>query len=102
MQSCDELKDGGLIPIVLKAITIVVQPPPPHSTTDSEVLPNELLQKLSDDIIIEGFHKVTLETLQALIILSIAEYGSSRLGEFYNLISVCKRSVKYPRQTTAY
>lgn len=79
------------MPIVLKAISRVVQSSSTQQSGDNRTTTEGPLENISSEIILESVENVTLECLQALVIFSVAEYGSGRLGKFYNLISVCKR-----------
>lgn len=52
---------------------------------------DERIRSLSDEITLAAIHRVSFHTLQAILILTIAEYGSGRQFSFYNMISLCKR-----------
>jgi hypothetical protein len=77
--------------IVLRAIAAVVIP---HCEQTSS-LTREQRQKLSDDlrgqIVIEAISHLTLQSLQAVLILTIRDWGMGRLIEFWNLVALAKR-----------
>ncbi|CAM1510715.1 Fc.00g010500.m01.CDS01 [Cosmosporella sp. VM-42] len=78
-------------PIILKAIAVVIIPSqqPPNCVPPEQQLKWTL--SLRDEVILEAFHHISLQALQALLVLTVSEYGAGRLEDFYNLIALCKR-----------
>jgi hypothetical protein len=77
--------------IVFKAIAAVTIPHSYHSDS----LTNEQRRLLSDDlrgqVVMEAISQLSLQSLQAVLILTIRDYGAGRLSEFWNLIALAKR-----------
>lgn len=51
---------------------------------------------LCDAICCQALKQVSLQCLQALLILSNLDYGEGRFEQFWNLIALCKRLVDQP------
>ncbi|PSN70512.1 hypothetical protein BS50DRAFT_674871 [Corynespora cassiicola Philippines] len=77
--------------IVFKAISAVTIPHSYHSDS----LTNDQRKNLSDDlrgqVVMEAISQLSLQSLQAVLILTIRDYGAGRLSEFWNLIALAKR-----------
>jgi hypothetical protein len=39
----------------------------------------------------EALGSLSLQSLQALLIITILDYGAGKLSEFWNLVATCKR-----------
>ncbi|KAK1687511.1 hypothetical protein BDP55DRAFT_630703 [Colletotrichum godetiae] len=97
MEACQKYSGQHETPVTvaLEAITAVV------TSTDRGAAHGDDTERsgeqgrrrlLEDQILLHAIHHLSLHTLQALLILAIVEYGSGRMVEFYNLISLCKRT----------
>ncbi|KAF2241666.1 hypothetical protein BU26DRAFT_524829 [Trematosphaeria pertusa] len=77
--------------IVFKAVAAVTIPHSYHSDS----LTNDQRRTLSDDlrsqVVMEAISQLSLQSLQAVLILTIRDYGAGRLSEFWNLIALAKR-----------
>ena len=93
------LKESPLS-IVLKAITAV-------TVTDTQ---KTRLSRLRDkdrqrlalsfrcQVVMEAMGSLSLQSLQALLVISILDYGAGKFSDFWNLVALCKRQVhSYPR-----
>ena len=88
------LKDSSLY-IVVKAITAV-------TVTDTQ---KTRLSRLSDEdrqrlalslrcqVIMEAMGSLSLHSLQALLVITILDYGAGKFSDFWNLVALCKRQV---------
>ena len=52
----------------------------------------QLSNELRDSVILEAMGTLCLQSLQAVLILTIREWGTGRLSEFWNLVALAKRS----------
>ncbi|KAK2803481.1 hypothetical protein FQN50_006992 [Emmonsiellopsis sp. PD_5] len=90
---CQQLQQGSSsdIPLTLKAMAAVILPVYcPHPSVD----PTQWKKRsewVRDEVTLAAIHNLSLESLQALLIISIAEFGDGRLSEYWNLIALCKR-----------
>lgn len=78
--------------LILDAIAVVIistQQAPVDTSLDRD----QFCRYLTDEIILAAIHDMSFRKLQALLILTMAEYGSGRMIDFWNLISLCKRYV---------
>jgi hypothetical protein len=77
--------------IVFKAIAAVTIPHSHHSDS----LTNDQRQTLSEDlrsqVVILAISQLSLQSLQAVLVLTIRDWGAGRLSEFWNLIALAKR-----------
>lgn len=77
--------------IVFKSIAAVTIPHSYHSDS----LTNDQRKTLSDDlrgqVVMEAISQLSLQSLQAVLILSIRDWGTGRLSEFWNLVALAKR-----------
>ncbi|UNI17716.1 hypothetical protein JDV02_004038 [Purpureocillium takamizusanense] len=78
------------VPLVLKAIAAVVVPTQPRPQRVSAAQRQRWLLDLEDDILSAATHDLSLQSLQALLILSIRVFGTGRMAQFYNLMALCK------------
>jgi hypothetical protein len=77
--------------IVFRAIAAVTIT---HSYPSDSLTNNQrhtLSNELRGQVIMEAIGQLSLQSLQAILILSIREYGSGRLAEFWNLVALAKR-----------
>lgn len=81
------------MPLVLKAIAAVVIPALPCPSDMIQMQLEKWLLSLEDEILLAAIHNLSLQSLQALLILTIPVFGAGRIIEFYNLIAVCKRYI---------
>lgn len=93
LESCQQVIDHSneSVSLVLKSIAAVIIPTqslPPHLNDNQR---QQWLLKMEDDIMLAAFHNLSLQSLQALLILTIPVFGAGRMAEFYNLIALCKR-----------
>jgi hypothetical protein len=51
----------------------------------------KLTQTLKQSVLLEAIGERSIRAMQALLIISILDYGSDRLSELWSLMSVCKR-----------
>ena len=93
LDACQEYANQSVAPLslVLKSIAVIVAPTQPLGPMMTEVKRREYLLALGDEILLAAMHNCSLQSLQALLILSIHELGSGRIVEFYNLIALSKR-----------
>lgn len=78
--------------LVLKSIVAVTL----HHCQSSPTTIEERMkwsESLRDSTIIEAMGDLSLQSLQSLLILSIADYGIGEMARFWNLIALCKRFV---------
>ena len=88
------LKDSPLY-IVLKAIIAV-------TVTDTQ---KTRLSRISDEerqrlalsfrcqVVMEAMGSLSLQSLQALLVITILDYGAGKFSDFWNLVALCKRQV---------
>jgi hypothetical protein len=77
--------------IVFKAIAAVTLP---HSSLHIPLNPEEqdkISSDLRDQIVLEAAKQLSLQSMQALIIVCIREWGAGRLSQLWNLIALAKR-----------
>lgn len=91
---CDDnsSRPGSPAFLILDAISVVIistQQAPVDTGLDRD----QFCRNLTDEIILAAIHDMSFRKLQALLILTMAEYGSGRMIDFWNLISLCKRHV---------
>ncbi|KAJ5811684.1 hypothetical protein N7474_007985 [Penicillium riverlandense] len=92
LETCQQYTDcpTALVPVVLKAIFAVIFPTQVAHISDTQL--HKWTHDLEDDITLVSFHNLSLQSLQALLILTIPVFGSGRMAEFYNLMALCKRT----------
>ncbi|KAL4756059.1 uncharacterized protein BDW70DRAFT_166824 [Aspergillus foveolatus] len=90
-QSWDPNDHAGAISLTVQAIVSVVLVDPTGDTSLTEVQRRKWSRRLRDEVLLAAMHNLSMEGLQALLIVSIVEYGEGRLSEFWNLMALCKR-----------
>ena len=81
----------GPLSLVIKAIAVVIAPTQPCPHRHSALDRQRWLSGLEDDVLLAAMHNLSLQSLQALLVLTISIFGTGRVTEFYNLIALCKR-----------
>lgn len=89
---------------VLKAITAVTLPHVGFVTTLSHDQRRVLSAEYAQNIAIHAMEFLSLSSLQAVLIISVLEFGNGKLSKFWNLIALCKRyrlvfSPLFPQQS---
>jgi hypothetical protein len=82
--------------IVFKAIAAVTLTHLPSSDAQNPEERDKLFSRLRDQIVIECLNRLTLQSLQAMIILCIREWGGGHLNQLWNMIALAKRSADTP------
>lgn len=67
--------------LVLQAINVV---------TKENLAVNDLV-RIRDTIVLRALSTATLDSVQALLIISISEYGNGELTRTWNLVAICRR-----------
>ncbi|KAB8219998.1 hypothetical protein BDV33DRAFT_231272 [Aspergillus novoparasiticus] len=75
----------------LQAIVAVILPDHCPDTRLTPARRRQWSQQLRNEVLLAAMHNLCMENLQALLIISIAEYGDGNLSEFWNLMALCKR-----------
>ncbi|RMJ18036.1 hypothetical protein CDV36_002342, partial [Fusarium kuroshium] len=86
----DSSQLGSPASLILDAIAVVIISTQ-QALVDTDLDRDEFCRFLTDEIILAAIHDMSFRKLQALLILTMAEYGSGRMIDFWNLISLCKR-----------
>lgn len=76
---------------VLKAIAAVTLPHVGFVTTLSHDQRRILSAEYVQNIAIHAMEFLSLPSLQAVLIISVLEFGNGKLSKFWNLIALCKR-----------
>lgn len=76
---------------VLKAIAAVTLPHVGFVTTLSHDQRQILSAEYAQNIAIHAMEFLSLSSLQAVLIISVLEFGNGKLSKFWNLIALCKR-----------
>lgn len=76
---------------VLKAIAAVTLPHVGFVTTLSHDQRRILSAEYAQNIAIHAMEFLSLSSLQAVLIISVLEFGNGKLSKFWNLIALCKR-----------
>jgi len=79
------------ISIVLKAIVAVALPHWCLSNPLSREARSRISEKFRKQVIIQAISNLSLQSLQAVLIVTTIDYGAGRLSEFWNLVALCKR-----------
>jgi hypothetical protein len=90
----DPSQPRGPASLILDAIAAVIISTR-QAPVDTGLDRDQFCRYLTDEIILAAIHDMSFRKLQALLILTMAEYGSGRMIDFWNLISLCKRHVLY-------
>ena len=80
--------------LVLKSIAAYTIPTRPLGTSVTEKEREAWLFALKDEIMLSAFHNLSIESLQALLILALVELGCGCMSEYYNVIALCRRYVR--------
>ncbi|KAL4994193.1 hypothetical protein BDV10DRAFT_198987 [Aspergillus recurvatus] len=90
-QSWDPKDGGGSLSLTIQAIVAVILADPKTDTGASKAQRRQWSEQLRDKVLLAAMHNLSMAGLQALLIVSIVEYGEGRLSEFWNLMALCKR-----------
>ena len=74
-------------PLVLQAITVAALGSTRRSHDDSDVLKDDL----KNATVLAALNASSLDSIQALLVLSMLQYGNSHLAEAGNLLAVCRK-----------
>ncbi|KAJ9603090.1 hypothetical protein H2200_012385 [Cladophialophora chaetospira] len=77
--------------VVLKAVIALQVAYSPQAITLGYYGRHRLSQYLRSQVLNEAFSKASLQSLQALLIVAILDYGSDNLPSTFSLMSVCRR-----------
>ena len=77
--------------IVFKAISAVTLPCWALTNTLNREQREQLSSHFRGQVIMEALGNLSLQSLQALLIITILDYGAGKLSEFWNLVATCKR-----------
>lgn len=77
--------------IVFKAISAVTLPCWALTNTLNQAQREQLSSHLRGQVIMEALGSLSLQSLQALLIITILDYGAGKLSEFWNVVATCKR-----------
>lgn len=83
VQSCDRY-------LVIKAIVAVTIH---HCQSCSSTLEERVQwsETIRNSVLVEATGKLSLQSIQSLLVLSNNEYGSGNMGRFWNFVALCKR-----------
>jgi hypothetical protein len=84
------LSDSPLY-IVFKAISAVTLPCWALTNTLNREQREQLSSHFRGQVIMQALGDLSLQSLQALLIITILDYGAGKLSEFWNLVATCKR-----------
>jgi hypothetical protein len=90
IQGADPFSESPLF-IVLKSIVAVTLP---HWSLTSPLSGEErvkLSEQFRKQVILQAISDLSLQSLQAVLIITIIDYGAGKLSEFWNLVALCKR-----------
>jgi hypothetical protein len=90
IQSTESLADSPLL-MVLKAIVAVTLPHWSLTNPLSEEQRKKLSEQFRKQVILHSISDLSLQSLQAVLIVTIIDFGAGRLSEFWNLVALCKR-----------
>jgi len=51
----------------------------------------KLSDVLREEVILQAIGNLSLQSLQAVLIVTNLDYGAGKLSEFWNLVALCKR-----------
>ncbi|RDL37437.1 Uncharacterized protein BP5553_04870 [Venustampulla echinocandica] len=77
--------------IVLKAIVAVTLPHWCLSNPPNREQRLELSTQFRNEVIMQAIGSLSLQSLQAILIITNIDYGAGKLSEFFNLLALCKR-----------
>ncbi|KAL4883411.1 hypothetical protein BJY04DRAFT_216235 [Aspergillus karnatakaensis] len=84
-------ESGIVIPLIYKAMAAAVVHSCTLDRTATILQQRRLSEKMRDKAILAGMRNASIESLQALLIISIIEYGDGRTSQFSSLITICRR-----------
>lgn len=90
IQSAESLTESPLF-MVLKAIVAVTLPHWSFTNPLSEEQRKKLSGQFRKQVILQAISDLSLQSLQAVLIVTIIDIGAGRLSEFWNLVALCKR-----------
>ncbi|KAF4627586.1 hypothetical protein G7Y89_g10563 [Cudoniella acicularis] len=90
VQNTVPLSDSPLF-IVLKALVAVTLPHWCLSSPLSREERRRLSESFREQVILQAISNLSLGSLQAVLIVTIIDYGAGKLSEFWNLVALCKR-----------
>ncbi|KUJ10837.1 uncharacterized protein LY89DRAFT_787201 [Mollisia scopiformis] len=90
IQSSNPLVDSP-ISIVLKAVIAVTLPHWCLSNPLSAIQREHISAHFRSQVIMQAISTLSLQSLQALLITTILDYGAGKLSEFWNLVALCKK-----------
>lgn len=76
--------------LVIKAILAVTVQHSQSYSSNAEAR-REYSEVLREAVIMEAMSHLSLQSIQALLILSNLDYGAGKMNQFWNLLSLCKR-----------
>lgn len=79
--------------LVHKAIVAVTLPHWCLSNPLTREQRQELSTKFRNEVIMQAIGNLSLQSLQAVLIITNLDYGAGKLSEFWNLVALCKRQV---------
>lgn len=79
--------------IVIKAIVAVTIPHWCSSNPLSQEERKQLSEQFREQVILQSISNLSLQSLQAVLIVTNIDYGAGKLSEFWNLVALCKRYV---------
>ncbi|KAM5383363.1 hypothetical protein ACJZ2D_002056 [Fusarium nematophilum] len=86
----NDSQPGTPASLILDAIAVVM-----FSTRQAQLDngsdPEPFIRQVTDEIILASISHLSFQKLQALLLVTLTEYGNGRMTEFWNLISLCKR-----------
>jgi len=77
--------------IVIKAIVAITLPHWCSSNPLSQEERKKLSDVLREEVILQAIGNLSLQSLQAVLIVTNLDYGAGKLSEFWNLVALCKR-----------
>jgi hypothetical protein len=81
--------------IVIKAIVSVTILHWCSSNPLSQEERKRLSEQLREQVILQSISNLSLQSLQAVLIVTNIDYGAGKLSEFWNLVALCKRYVAH-------
>lgn len=79
--------------IVLKAIVAVTLPHWCLSNPLTQEQRSDSSTQFRNEVIMQAIGSLSLQSLQAILVITTIDYGAGKLSEFWNLVALCKRSV---------
>ena len=79
--------------IVLKAIVAVTLPHWCLSNPLTREQRSDFSAQFRNEVIMQAIGSLSLQSLQAILIITTIDYGAGKLSEFWNLVALCKRYV---------